>query len=71
MSGNRSEDEAELAPAGSSSGAEYHREAIARAYRKARLQQANETGIDEDRFPHSCPYTWVEIVSREFSSSER
>jgi Domain of unknown function DUF29 len=163
MSGNRSEDEAELAPAGSSSGAEYHRdfyswlmeqarhlragrwtaldrenlaeeieslgreqfnklesalrvlilhmlkwdhqaerrgrswslsirqqrlelddiiadnpglrgripEAITRAYRKARLQAANETGIDEDRFPQSCPYTWVEIVSREFSSSER
>ena len=42
-------------------------EAIARAYRKARLQAMKETGIKEARFPLACPYSWDDIVSREFS----
>lgn len=42
-------------------------EALARAYRRARLQAAKETGLDEDAFPATCPYDWNEIVAREFS----
>jgi hypothetical protein len=42
-------------------------EAIARAYRKARLEAARETGIAEESFPQSCPYAWTDIVSRAFS----
>lgn len=42
-------------------------EAIARAYRKAKIEAARETGLDEERFPAQCPYSWDDIVSREFS----
>jgi hypothetical protein len=42
-------------------------EAVARGYRKARLEAAKETGLDEAIFPDACPYSWDEIVSREFS----
>jgi len=42
-------------------------EAIARGYRKARIEAARETGLDEDQFPQQCPYSWDEIVLREFS----
>jgi hypothetical protein len=41
-------------------------EAIARAYRKARLQAIKETGLKESRFPATCPYSFDEIVAREF-----
>ena len=41
-------------------------EAIARAYRKARLLAAKETGLKEARFPEKCPYEFEEIVGREF-----
>jgi hypothetical protein len=42
-------------------------EAMARAYRKARLEAANETGLDEETFSDVCPYSWDDIVSRDFS----
>jgi len=42
-------------------------EAIARGYRKARIEAARETGLEEDRFPEQCPYAWDEIVSRDIS----
>jgi hypothetical protein len=42
-------------------------EATTRGYRKARLEAANETGLDEEIFPGACPYSWDDIVSREFS----
>jgi hypothetical protein len=42
-------------------------EAIARAYRRARVEAARETGLDEERFPAQCPYGWDDIVSRTFS----
>ena len=42
-------------------------EAIERAYRKARLQAAKETGLVEKRFPATCAYTWKDIESRTFS----
>ena len=41
-------------------------EAIARAYRKARIGAARETELELDAFPRQCPYGWDEIVSREF-----
>jgi len=42
-------------------------EAIARGYRKARIEAAKETGLDKADFPAECPYSWDHIVSREFS----
>jgi hypothetical protein len=42
-------------------------EAIARGYRKARLDAARETGILEESFPEECPYTWNDIAARVFS----
>ena len=42
-------------------------EAIARAYRRARLIATKETGLEESRFPETCPYSWKDIVAREFS----
>jgi len=42
-------------------------EAIERAYRKARLQAARETRLDGETFPGQCPYSWDNIVLREFS----
>jgi hypothetical protein len=42
-------------------------EAITRAYRRARLRAIKETDLDEWRFPEACPYSWDDIVSREFS----
>jgi hypothetical protein len=42
-------------------------EAMARAYRQARILAARETGLPEETFPAECPYSWDEIISREFS----
>jgi Domain of unknown function DUF29 len=42
-------------------------EAIARAYRKARVEAVQETGLDEVTFPEQCPYSWDDIVGRDFS----
>jgi hypothetical protein len=41
-------------------------EAVTRAYRKARLQAAKESGLAEARFPDARPYTWDDIMAREF-----
>ena len=42
-------------------------EAITRAYRRARLRAIKETDIEAERFPETCPYSWSDIVSRDFS----
>ncbi len=42
-------------------------EAVARAYRRARIEAARETGLDEAAFPAACPYSFDDIVSRVFS----
>jgi Domain of unknown function DUF29 len=42
-------------------------DALARAYRRARLQASNETQIDEERFPETCRYLWDDITERRFS----
>ena len=41
-------------------------EAMTRAYRKARVQAAKETGLDEAEFPEACPYSFGEVTSRAF-----
>jgi hypothetical protein len=41
-------------------------EAIARAYRKARLDAMNETGLKKSEFSESCPYSFDDITSRAF-----
>jgi len=41
-------------------------EATARAYRRAQIEAANETGPEMNEFPVECPYSWNDIVSREF-----
>ena len=42
-------------------------EAITRAYRRARLRAIKETDLEPERFPETCPYSWQEIVYRDFS----
>jgi Domain of unknown function DUF29 len=42
-------------------------EALARAYRRARLGAANETGLEKSVFPDPCPYSLHDIMSREFA----
>jgi hypothetical protein len=44
-------------------------EAIARAYRKARLGAARETGLDLATFPDICPYTPDQITTRPFDAT--
>jgi hypothetical protein len=41
-------------------------EAIARGYRKARLEAANETELSLKTFPETCPYSFEDITSRPF-----
>ena len=42
-------------------------EAIVRAYRRARIEAAKETGLDESVFPSDCPYSFDDLTSRVFS----
>ena len=41
-------------------------EALARGYRRARLEAAKETGLEKDAFPDTCPYSFDEMTSRTF-----
>jgi hypothetical protein len=41
-------------------------EAVTRAYRKARLEAMNETGLKRSAVPETCPYSLDDIVSRAF-----
>ena len=41
-------------------------EAIGRAYRKARIEAAKETGMEKAAFPETCPYSFDDLVTREF-----
>lgn len=41
-------------------------EAIARAYRRARVAAAKETGLETSAFPEPCPYSFEEMTSRAF-----
>ena len=42
-------------------------EATARAYRRVKIEAANETGLEKNEFADECPYTWNDLVSREFT----
>ena len=42
-------------------------EAVSRAYRRARIEAAKETGLDETAFAETCPYSFDDILSRNFS----
>ncbi len=37
---------------------------VARAYHRARIEAAGETGLDEDIVPANCPYAWDAIMTR-------
>lgn len=39
-------------------------EAMAEAYEVARIEAANQTGLEEERFPYDNPYSWNEIMER-------
>ena len=41
-------------------------EAMARGYRRARIEAAKETGLETDAFPEACPYSFDEITARAF-----
>ncbi len=40
-------------------------EALARGYRRARIEAAKETGLDEHVFPETCPYALDEAMTRQ------
>lgn len=42
-------------------------EAVARGYRKARLEAAKETGLEKSEFPEACPYSFDDIVKRKIA----
>ena len=42
-------------------------EAVARAYRRARIEAAKETGLDETEFAATCPYSFDDLMSRKFT----
>jgi Domain of unknown function DUF29 len=42
-------------------------EAIARAYRRARIEAAKETGLDVSGFAETCPYSFDDAMSRVFA----
>ena len=44
-------------------------EATARAYRRARIEAARETGLEKNEFPDACPYSWDDIVGHDISLS--
>jgi hypothetical protein len=43
--------------------------AMARAYRKARIEAAKETGLEEATFPEACGYSFEDVMKRDISSS--
>jgi len=41
-------------------------EAIEAGYARGRYRASSETGLDVEDFPKICPYSWDEIMTREF-----
>ena len=41
-------------------------EAMTRAYRRARVEAMNETGLKKSIFPDACPYTFEDVTTRTF-----
>jgi hypothetical protein len=46
-------------------------EAIARAYCRARVQAARQTGLEESVFPETCGYSLDDITSRSYALDDR
>lgn len=46
------------------------KEIINSAYESAILEAADETGLDEKKFPKNCPWSEKELLSEEIQSSE-
>jgi hypothetical protein len=42
-------------------------EAAVRAYRRAPIEAAKETGLETSEFLDESPYTWDDLISREFT----
>ena len=42
-------------------------EATVQAYRLARIEAALETGLEEEKFGTELPYSWNDIIARDFS----
>jgi hypothetical protein len=42
-------------------------EAIARGYRRARIEAAKETDLEKEAFPETCRYSFDDLMSRQFS----
>ena len=43
-------------------------ERLAIAYEKARLSAEDETGIDKNEFPETCPFTFEQLLKKDFFS---
>lgn len=41
-------------------------ELFVRAYNRARIEAAKETGLDENHFPEQCPYTISQVFDNNF-----
>jgi len=41
-------------------------EALTRAYRRARIEAAKETGLDEAKFPQTCGHSFEDATARKF-----
>ena len=46
-------------------------EAVADAFDTARLEAADETGLEVETFPLECPYSWQEIMERPVESTAK
>lgn len=44
-------------------------EAMSRAYRRARIEAAKETGLEEAKFPEICGYAFEDVMTRDIVSS--
>jgi hypothetical protein len=44
----------------------YIPDAMARAYRTAVYEAAKETGFDTGAFPKECPYSWEQVMDRDW-----
>jgi hypothetical protein len=42
-------------------------EAVASGYKRGRYRASTETDLDLDAFPATCPYSWTEIMTRDFT----
>lgn len=46
-------------------------EVLAEGYEDAVMWAANETGLPEDEFPRTCPYSWTDLLERPFEIDDK